>query len=193
MQNVDDPINQLIRRRIRSIRQSKKISVRKAALLCDIPESSYSCMENGFYRISLLNLNKMLGGLGVAIEDVWPRQQQKPQREEARDQGEVDPSYFRFQEVHLLSKSACSALLQGTGNLDLIYSIHLDGPRRNQLTEAFRSSGARGGWEFFSRQSEGRRVCLCLLEPKLPDHVKRLIGIYLDLWLAAEFAKETFR
>ena len=192
MQNVDDPINQLIRRRIRNIRQSKKISVRNAARLCDIPESSYSCMENGFYRISLLNLNKMLGGLGVAIEDVWPRQQQRPRREEAKDLSGVDPSYFRFQEIHLLSKAKCSALLQGLDRLEFVYSIDLEPSHRPSLTSAIRT-GVRRGWEFFHRQNADQRVCLCLLEPKLPDHVKRLIGIYLDLWLAAEFVKESFR
>ncbi len=192
MQNVDDPINQIIRRRIRIIRQRKKISVRSAARLCEIPESSYSCMENGFYRISLLNLNKMLSGLGVKIEDVWPRQQQKPPREEIQDASEGDPSYFRFQEIHLLSRAVKSALLRGLERLELVYAINVDGRERMELLTTFDSNHGKT-WTLFPKQVGKMRVCLCLKDPVLPDHVKRLIGIYLDLWLAADLSKETFR
>ncbi len=192
MQNVDDPINQIIRRRIRIIRQRKKISVRSAARLCDIPESSYSCMENGFYRISLLNLNKMLSGLGVGIEEVWPRTQQKGPREEAREVGEADPSFFRFQEIHLLSRAVKSALLRGLERMEFLYSINVDGRGRLDLLESLKSGDGKP-WVLFPKQVGKARVCLCLKDPVLPDHVKRLIGIYLDLWLASDISKETFR
>lgn len=192
MQDVDDPINQIIRRRIRVIRQRKKISVRSAARLCDIPESSYSCMENGFYRISLLNLNKMLSGLGVGIEDVWPRQQQKSTREEAAEGNDVDPSYFRFQEIHLLSRAVKSALLRGGERMEVVYAINVDGRERTELLQSSGSKGSKA-WTVFPKQVAGTRVRLCLKDPVLPDHVKRLIGIYLDLWLASDLDKETFR
>ncbi len=166
--------------------------MRSAARLCDIPESSYSCMENGFYRISLLNLNKMLSGLGVGIEEVWPRTQQKPPREETRE-GEADPSYFRFQEIHLLSRAVKSALLRGLDRMEFLFTINVEGRERLDLLESLQSGNGGKPWTFFPKQVGRTRVCLCLKDPVLPDHVKRLIGIYLDLWLASDLSKETFR
>lgn len=191
MQNVDDPINQLIRRRIRNIRRSKKITVRQAALMCNIPESSYSCLENGFYRISLLNLNKMLSGLGVAIEDVWPRQQQK-WRGEAAQAGGLDLSYFRFQEIFFLSESQQAALLRGFRGLECLHAIGMSEDEKSDLVETIQA-GLKRNWTIFPNRAKGVQVYLCLLQPILPDHVKRLISIYLDLWLAVGMTESVQR
>ncbi len=186
MQNVDDPINLSIRNKIRSIRQSKRISVRQAARRCDIPESSYSCMENGFYRISLQNLNKMLAGLGATIEDVWPGRQSKV---ESPIEAPERLNHFRFREVNSLSGARKAALFSSAaGRLRCLYSANLDGQEKAELAEMI-EVGLNRGWSFFCRRDGDRSVHLCLLEPVLAPHLRRLVDVYLDLWLASGLAE----
>lgn len=68
----EDAINLFIRERLSAIRKERKLSVRQAAILAGIPESSYSCLEHGHYRITLQNLQKIVQALEIAIDEVWP-------------------------------------------------------------------------------------------------------------------------
>lgn len=185
MLNVDDPVNHLIRSRIRHIRQSKQLSVRKAAAQCGIPESSYSCLENGFYRISLLNLNKILTGLDATIEEVWPAQQQKA----GVDSDPHDLNRFRFQEAVTLSGAKSAALLRGYGFPQCVYSANLDSSEIAELAEMV-EVGLTRNWTIFSKNRGDFQVHLCLFQPIVPNHLERLIDIYLEVWMADGLMKE---
>ncbi len=190
--NLDDPVNQKIRERIRNIRQRKKLSIRKAALLSEIPESSYSCMENGFYRISLLNLKKILDGLDVGIAEVWPDSTVVEERRQPVLAGRtVLPArrFFRFQEVFRLSDAKRAALLEGdVRRLQLIDSINLT-RREKRLFLGYFPERLHPSWSVFQKQNEEHRCCLCLQDARVEDYLKRLIDIYLDLWFAEGFAE----
>ncbi len=187
MQNLDDPVNQKIRERIRNIRQGKRLSVRKAALLSEIPESSYSCMENGFYRISLLNLKKILDGLDVSIDDVWPESTSavaappKPRLAEQVDM--AAQRFFRLQELYRLSDAKRAALVEGNGTLQLAYSINLSERDKIVFLDYF-PHHLHSSWSVFEKENRGFRCCLCLQGALVEDYLKRLVDIYLDLWLA---------
>lgn len=49
------------------------ISGKKLADLAGIPRGSYGALESGTYRLSLENLFRLLGVLGMDASDVWPR------------------------------------------------------------------------------------------------------------------------
>lgn len=146
-------------------------------------------MENGFYRISLQNLNKMLAGLGATIEEVWPRRQAQPDPLGAAFRGVPQQlDYFRFHEVYNLSESRKAALFAEHDVPHCLYAINVDDEEKLELAEML-EVGLNRGWSFFSRSLDGQAVHLCLLEPVLRPHVGRLIDIYLDLWLASGLVK----
>lgn len=184
--HLDDPVNQKIRARIRNIRQKKRLSVRKAALLSEIPESSYSCMENGFYRISLLNLKKILDGLEVTIDDVWPeatgaRTTSQPNLAEPVDL--QTQRFFRLQEVFRLSDARRAALLEGNSDLKLAYCINLSEHEQLVFLDYF-PQRLHHSWTVFEKQNRDFTCCLCLQDARIDDTLRRLVDIYLDLWLA---------
>ncbi len=186
MQNVDDPVNNSIRSRIRRIRRGKSITVRQAAILCDIPESSYSCMENGFYRISLYNLSKILSGLGASIEEVWPSPKRSAKTAKTGEPADLDA--FRFNEVFRLSDATKAALFKGCNPPTRLYSINLDSEESLELAELI-EVGLQRDWTILSRRSGRHEIHLCLYEATLKDHVKRIIDVYLNLWLASQMAE----
>ncbi len=185
MQNIDDPVNNSIRSRIRRIRRGKRITVRQAAILCDIPESSYSCMENGFYRISLYNLSKMLSGLGASIEEVWPGPKCSQHTGHITEPADLDA--FRFNEVFRLSDATKAALFKGSNPPTRLYSINLDLEESRELSELI-EVGLRRDWAIFSRRSGRHEIHLCLYAATARDHLRRIIDIYLNLWLASQIA-----
>ncbi len=192
--SFDDPVNQKIRERIRNIRQQKRLSVRKAALLSEIPESSYSCMENGFYRISLFNLKKILDGLGVGIADVWPGAASAAAISGRDLTQEVDldqQRHFRFQEIYRLSDANRAVLLEGRDRLKLAYSLNLSERDRARFLEFF-PERLHSSWSVFSKENQGFRCFLCLQNARVEGYLKRLVNIYLGLWLAENLSAANF-
>ncbi|MGH9338524.1 MAG: helix-turn-helix transcriptional regulator [Acidobacteriota bacterium] len=182
MNNIQsDPVNEYVRHRIRAIRANRNLSIREAALLSNIPESSYSCLENGFYRITLLNLKKIVDVLGVGIEDVWPAAK-------AQEGAAQEINAFRFQEILRLSGARRGALLYQSKGLNFIYSSDLSPAERAELKELI-LSGLRRDWTIFSQNGNGASIHLCLKEGLLADHVKKLAGTYLNIWLATQLSK----
>ncbi len=138
-------------------------------------------MENGFYRISLLNLKKILDGLNLRIEDVWPESQPAETIRTVPDVQRLN--FFRFHEIHALSDSECAALLTGE-NLELVYQINLGKRGERELRESI-ETGLLRDWKIFSKSSRCGSAHLCLKNAQIEAHLRKLISIYMDLWLAA--------
>lgn len=66
-------INNYVAHRLREVRTAKKLSSQEVARRTGIATGSYSCLENGWYRINLDNLFKILHALDIEVTDVWPR------------------------------------------------------------------------------------------------------------------------
>ena len=67
-------INRHVGSRLREIRERKGMLVEEAARRAGIPAGSYTCLENGWYRVNLDNLFRMLFAVGGRIDQVWPKE-----------------------------------------------------------------------------------------------------------------------
>ncbi len=68
-------INNYVGHRLREIRVTRKLTSQEVARQAGIAPGSYSCLENGWYKINLDNLFRILQVLKAEVTDVWPRPQ----------------------------------------------------------------------------------------------------------------------
>ncbi len=66
-------INNYVGHRLREIRIAKKMTSQEVARRAGIAAGSYSCLENGWYKINLDNLFRILQVLKCDVTEVWPR------------------------------------------------------------------------------------------------------------------------
>ena len=71
-------INNYVAHRIRELRMARKVTSQEMARRTGIAPGSYSCLENGWYKINLDNLFKILQALGAKVVEVWPQSQSAP-------------------------------------------------------------------------------------------------------------------
>ena len=175
-------VNEFVRRRLRELRQSKRMRIKDLALQSGIPTGSYGCLESGFYNISLDNLFRMLGVLEADIHEVWPVESVGAQ---TLDQ----PVYlrkiqeFRLSEIVSLSgaegaalfcleEQKCKVLLYQNLSDFLIDRLHFyleDGRSYDQ-----------GLW--FEKQHGDQRYCLFLHAKGCAPYLRQLIEHYLIVW-----------
>lgn len=72
-QRSREPVNNFVGQRLREIRMQRGLTCREMAKRTGIAPGSYSCLENGWYRISLDNLFRILHTLGAKLGEVWPK------------------------------------------------------------------------------------------------------------------------
>ena len=164
--------------------------MRQAASLSGIPESSYSCLERGYYRISLQNLHRILQALGVSIDQVWPSGQPVGATPVAfRSVPDADTlNYFRFREFVGLSNAGQAALLfRKNGAIELVYSFNLSESEEKLLRE-LTLKGLPQGWKTYRKNSDEVETYLVLKDAFVGDHLKRVLSLYMDLWLATQLA-----
>lgn len=65
-------INNFVGHRLREIRVAKKMTSQEVARRAGIAPGSYSCLENGWYKINLDNLFRILQVLKADVTEVWP-------------------------------------------------------------------------------------------------------------------------
>lgn len=70
--HIKAPVNNYVSHVLRDIRLKKGISSDEAARRAGMHLGSFSCLENGFDKISLDNLFRMLGAVRAEVQDVWP-------------------------------------------------------------------------------------------------------------------------
>ncbi|HSR67127.1 MAG TPA: helix-turn-helix transcriptional regulator [Acidobacteriota bacterium] len=71
-------INDYVGHRLQQIRKSRKMTSAEVARRAGIPPGSYSCLENGWYRMNLDSLFRILQVLKADIRQVWPRADKSP-------------------------------------------------------------------------------------------------------------------
>lgn len=186
-----DPVNDFVRNRIRSLRRSKNLTTRQVAALSGIPEGSYCCLEGGFYRISLSDLQKIMRALGGSIHDVWPPPKELFKSGSARPMARSMANYFRFQEICSLSEAGKAALLSRQGTrLKWVFESGLDGEQKAELLQALScQSSPGGGWLVYEKSAQGKSICLALHGAEVEGRLGVLLELYLDLWLATQIAR----
>ena len=137
-------INNYVAHRIRELRMERKITSQEMARRTGIAPGSYSCLENGWYKINLDNLFKILQALGAKVTEVWPQTRSTPQ-------DRIDESYLH----RAVSEAMESAPRQIS--LDDVFEVvsGVFGIGKEHLHSQARS------WE---RLNEARAVCGMLIE-----------------------------
>ncbi|HSR52823.1 MAG TPA: helix-turn-helix transcriptional regulator [Acidobacteriota bacterium] len=72
-------INDYVGHRLQQIRKSRQMTSAEVARKAGIAPGSYSCLENGWYRMNLDNLFRILQVLKVDITEVWPQVETAPE------------------------------------------------------------------------------------------------------------------
>lgn len=161
--------------------------------MCNIPESSYSGLELGYHRLTLENLQRILSALEVAVQEVWPTTTElsevtvpasrpQPDSKSANDPNALN--YFRFSEVFRLSEAKGGVLaVRQSDRVEIVYSEGLTDPER-KLYQEWRLRDLPQGWKLFKKGSRNVEIYLGLKDAFVEDHVRRILTIYMDLWLA---------
>ncbi|MBI4444325.1 MAG: helix-turn-helix transcriptional regulator [Acidobacteria bacterium] len=187
---IEDRMNEFIRRKLRAIRKEKKLSIRQVAVLSDIPESSYSCLELGYHRLTLSNLYKIVTALGVSVTDVWPYEIEQV-RPAASTLPLVDPntvSYFRFRELFTLTDARAGALVRREKkDSQILYAFNLKEAEKKAL-QSWQLAPLSQGWRVYKKSAGDLEIYCCLKEAFMEDYLKKLLTIYMDLWLATFLA-----
>ena len=158
---VRDPVSRYIAQRLRQIRMERGMPVKEAAERSGVAASSYSCLENGFYKIHSDNLFRILNALGAGIEEVWPQASQSPQgrvnsrymEEAVRQSMERQPRplglddilqavsrAFQVPKQHLVAPSLNGPLQAARAACGLLIS-EMPGVTQRELAEAMGISG----------------------------------------------------
>ncbi len=66
-------VNQFVAENLRTIRIAKGMRGQDVARRAGLADSSYSCLEGGWYRINLDNLFRILLVLDADVSEVWPK------------------------------------------------------------------------------------------------------------------------
>lgn len=191
---IHDPINDFIRGKIRNVRVQKCLSTRQVSALAGIPEGSYCCLENGFYRISLSNLQKIMRALELSIHEVWP-EPLAPQPTIDADAGSPSLAavhYFRFREVCELTQAQSAALIyRNSDDVRVLFSHNLSDAEKADLTRRISNSNGNGvgeGWAIHRKTDRKASMAMCLTGTAAEEPLLNLIEVYLDLWLATQVA-----
>lgn len=179
-------VNDLVCRRLRTIRRMRGLSASELANLAGIPRSSYISMENGDYRISLDRLAEVLWALKLDISDVWPID------DAINALGQrFGPSFrlqrFRLSEIVRLSDAAGGVLFRRLDKrVEPLMAINLDDIRLEHLAVDVILGKTNRSPHWFKRSSEGFDLLLFLEHPaSLPGDLRALISRYLLLWQEA--------
>ena len=174
-------VNDFIRERLCALRRERKLSVREAASLTGIPESSYSCLERGYYRITLQNLHRILQALGGRIDEVWPSGHPMGAAPVASSSvPDADTlNYFRFREFVGLSDASQAVLfLREKETTELVHSFNLSESEEKHLLELV-LAGSSKGWKTYRKSSHKVEIYLALKDAFVGDHLN---GFCLCTW-----------
>lgn len=185
LEQPKNPINHFVCTKIRTLRKQQALTGKKLAELAKIPQGTYGCLENGFYRMTLDQLDAVLDALGVTVCDVWPDAGEKSKlRTEAkglpREINEVN--FFRFREIYTLSESQAACLVFEGRLRRILYEIGLTREDRNWVMGQSPKSTA---WTIFTHRRSRRALSLMLKKPALEPYLEKLIEIYLTRWRAS--------
>lgn len=177
-------INDLVRERIRRLRNARGIGVTELASRAGIPVSSYASLESGAYRITLDNLFRILGALDVGIEDVWPVESEGIRvTDEALYLKRVQE--FRLSEIVSLSAAeGCALFADRNGRCSVVAALHLSDVLLDRLVLYLEQGQQLGGGRWFERQYRDIAFHFFLKTDSCPDFVQAMIQTYLINWSA---------
>ena len=128
--------------------------------------------------------------LGVGIDQVWPSGHPLGETPVAsRSVPDADTlNYFRFREFVTLSDAGQAALLlRKSQKIELVYSFNLSESEEERLRK-LTFTGLPRGWKTYRKNSNEVETYLALKDAFVSDHLKRILSLYMDLWLATQLA-----
>ncbi len=178
-------ISSLVSKRLLDLRRKKNLRVSEVARRAGLPVSSYSCLERGYYALTVDNLFRILGALEADVCEVWPRDSEGSLAL-GRSLYVKRIQEFRLAEVVNLSGSEGAALFSVVaGKASTMTSIELSDFMIDRLLY-YLQDGLRyepGLW--FSHWRNDYQLWLYLKADSCPRFVSSLIRRYMVIWSAA--------
>lgn len=175
-------INEFVRRRMRELRQNRKLKIREIAKIADMPYSSYASLERGFYNISLDNLFRILSALEADISDVWPV-------ETAFSHVSKDQLYlqkieqFRLGELITLSGAQGAGLFSlEAGECQILLQHGFDDSLLKHLVLCLEKGLSYDHGLWFRKGTNPKTFHFFLKIETCPTFLEKLIRKYMDLW-----------
>ena len=178
----DRSVNRHIRQRLRELRKRKMIGAQRLAEAAGIPVSSYSCLESGYYNISVDCLYRILGVLEADITEVWPS-------EVSTDASPDSQRYlrriqeFRVADLISLTGSDGAALFSVyQGKCKVLLYQHLSDFLLDRLCLYLEDDREYGQGRWFRRKRGQTAFVFFLKGDACPDYLAKLIDHYLIIW-----------
>lgn len=185
-------INDMVRKKIREIRLSKRLGVSELAAKAGLPLSSYASMENGDYKINLDNLFRILGVLEADITDVWPAEAVG-----VRAIGEqvylMRLQEFRLNELISLAGAEGGALFcLEDGRCSVLLHQHLSEFLLDRLILYLEEGRSFEEGLWWKETVRGTHFAVFLKAASCPGFLHPLVKHYLTTWCAL-FSESSFR
>jgi transcriptional regulator with XRE-family HTH domain len=198
----DETTNTFVRKQIRKLRILKGWTQRELAHAAGISASSLGCLETGFYRLNLDNLQKIIDALGVDIVDVWPSRRGNGHVEgrHAPDRHSDQIHFYRLAEVHSLTGAEASCLFASNlhtrpsrkrdeeapqPELRTLFTARLGESERWWLSHQLLEGSVAAPWVAYVHRENNWALYLCLKSPTVEPWIEKLIRCYLSTWITA--------
>jgi transcriptional regulator with XRE-family HTH domain len=177
----DRTVNDHVRRRLRQLRNRKKIGIREIAAGTGIAFSSYCCMEGGHYNISLDHLFRILGVLDADISEVWPSETILPEVSTHAQLRRIQE--FRINEIVSLSGAEGAALFSlRDGKCQILLHQGISDFLLDRLCLYLEESKVLGDGYWLQKTLADQRFLFFLKSQSCPDYLRKLIEQYLVIW-----------
>lgn len=187
-------------KRIRQLRLEKAVSQKLAALRSGIPQSSYSSLETGAYRLSIESLYRILQALNADISEIWPSPLKFGVSKSLRATTESMRNSVALWKLldSCLCRKAC-VLLEEPGRQPRGLA-RIGVTRRIQkllvariLGEVVPTQLERSNWTCLSYREGLYSIHLCMKRPRLDKRIRRRVLNSLSVWLADEMFRPLLR
>lgn len=181
-----EQICEYVRRRILDIRKGQRLPAKQVAAAAGICQSSYSSIETGAFKPTIVSLYRIAQALRVDMAElfpcVWEAWFDTPH---VTCLPEMDRhSAFRVRELRLLSEARGVGLVLAKGNRAEVLSwIDLSEHAPGRLLAAIVRGETPEGWLVLREEQDSTAMYLCLYRAQLEDYVEKLARKYLRLWL----------
>lgn len=179
---TEEVINSQIRLRLRNLRMARKMTVEAIAKRSGLTRSCYSAIENGYVRVNVDRLYRILGALEADINDVWPHEG-LGEALSSEKLYELRRQDFRIDELRLIFNADRAALFYLDHNKSQVLlrsnlSEEVAVRIAFYLQDEFQNSAQAN---LFSCALDDREFAL-LLEDRKADFSETLIDFYLLSW-----------
>lgn len=187
----DHPIHDLLRKRLRGVREKRHLTQKEIAERADLPVSSYNAIETGAVRMTILSLWKILSAIGVPIWEIWPPNlEQSSNLGEATEFSSVDQiTAFRFLDIFSFCGADGAVLIfRKAHHVEVLCWINAEEDERQCLCSENLLNREPPGWKMLTKKKGLYSIYLYLKNPN-PEAIgiiEPVASTRLSQWLATK-------